>query len=199
MVSKVSSTGTCSENEKTSTIGLNAITDDPVYVQTTQVLLAIKRLIEAVQQSATTKYLRMVRDVGTELRDLLAICDNLMPSLPVWSHREVEMAHKVLSSDMAGLIKAMQQALNNQLSTLVSECRRSMCQAAHTIVVDSKTLLDTVNSVRARAAFLERQLEFKEHSTTPTPPSSHPPPALPLDQRSSVSDSSSTRDLQTAT
>lgn len=127
---------------------------EPVYVQTTQVLLAIKRLVEAVQHGATVRYLRLVRDVGTELRQLLALVDSMMAELPVWSHREVELAHKVLASDMTGLVRAMHQALGIQLSSLAAESRRAMCQAAHTIVVDSKTLLDTVNSVRARATVL---------------------------------------------
>jgi hypothetical protein len=127
---------------------------EPIYVQTTQVLLAIKRLVEAVQQAASVRYLRLVRDVGFELRQLLALVDSLMPDLPEWSHREVEMAHKVLGSDMSGLVRAMHQALGSQLSTLAAESRKSMCQAAHTIIVDSKTLLDTVNSVRSRAALM---------------------------------------------
>src|SRR5690606_22219901 len=79
-----------------------------------------------------------------------ASVDDLMPHLSICYHREVEMAHKVISADMAELVQKMQQALQNERTTLAAHSRKLMCQAAHAVVIDSKTLLDTVDSVRQR-------------------------------------------------
>ena len=58
--------------------------------------------------------------VGIELRGLLASVDSLFPSLPLWSHREIEMTHKVLSKDMAGLVQAMKLAQQYSRTTVES-------------------------------------------------------------------------------
>lgn len=59
----------------------------------------------------------------------------------------------------------MVQSLNNPTGPMVTECRRAMFQASHIIVLDSKTLLDTANSVRTRA-FNERQSEYQQQSSS---------------------------------
>ena len=55
--------------------------------------------------------------VGFELRELLASVDRLIPDFPEASHRQVEMAHKVLSKDMTELVNNMKlaQKYNNTL------------------------------------------------------------------------------------
>jgi len=52
---------------------------------------------------------------------LLASVDALFPTLPLWSHREIEMTHKVLSKDMAGLVQAMKLAQQYSRTTVESE------------------------------------------------------------------------------
>lgn len=50
--------------------------------------------------------------------------DALVEILPISAHREVEMAHKVLSKDMAELVAAMKLAQNYSTTTLDAEYRK---------------------------------------------------------------------------
>lgn len=47
-----------------------------------------------------------------------------MGILPMTAHREVEMAHKVLSKDMYELVSAMRQAQKYSATTLDAEYRK---------------------------------------------------------------------------
>ena len=77
-----------------------------------------------VQQSKADQYLELVRRVGIELRALLSSVDALVEILPGCAHREVEMAHKVLSKDMAELVSAMKLAQSYSSTTLDAEYRK---------------------------------------------------------------------------
>lgn len=77
-----------------------------------------------VQQSKADQYLELVRKVGIELRALLSSVDILVEILPALSHREVEMAHKVLSKDMSELVSAMKLAQNYSATTMDAEYRK---------------------------------------------------------------------------
>ena len=77
-----------------------------------------------VQQSRADEYLDLVRQVGFELRALLASVDTLVGSFPPAAKREVELAHKVLSKDMVELVNAMKLAQNYSTTTLDAEYRR---------------------------------------------------------------------------
>lgn len=81
-------------------------------------------IITGVQQSKADQYLELVRRVGIELRALLSSVDALVEILPISAHREVEMAHKVLSKDMAELVTAMKLAQNYSATTLDAEYRK---------------------------------------------------------------------------
>ena len=60
------------------------------------------------------------------------------------------MAHKVLSSDMAELITAMKMAQQYSSTLLDGEYRKGMLKAAHVLAMDSKNLLDAVDSARKK-------------------------------------------------
>lgn len=77
-----------------------------------------------VQQSKADQYLELVRRVGIELRSLLSSVDSLVEILPVSAHREVEMAHKVLSKDMLELVSSLRLAQNYSATTLDAEYRK---------------------------------------------------------------------------
>ena len=124
--------------------------EDLVYRFTTNVVYSVRNLFQGVQESKVDSYTDLVKAVGQELRGLLASVDDLIINLPLWSHREIEMAHKVLSKDMGALIQAMKNAQKYSRTTVEREYRRVMLQAAHDLVVDAKNLLDTVDSVRLR-------------------------------------------------
>lgn len=61
---------------------------------------------------------------------------------------QVEMAQKVLSTDMGNLISSMKLAQQYSSTALDAEYRKSMLKAAHVLAIDSKNLLDAVDNVR---------------------------------------------------
>ncbi|XP_026676068.1 focal adhesion kinase 1 [Diaphorina citri] len=85
-------------------------TNDKVYECTTTVVKAIMALSQSVQQNLTEHYLELVKRVGTELRNLLTSVDNLVVMFPPSAHKEIEIAHKVLSKDMGELVACMKLA-----------------------------------------------------------------------------------------
>ncbi|XP_076672021.1 protein tyrosine kinase 2 Fak isoform X2 [Andrena cerasifolii] len=138
-------------------------TNDKVYDCTTSVVRAVMSLSQGVQQSKAEQYLELVRKVGIELRALLSSVDALMDILPISAHREVEMAHKVLSKDMAELVTAMKQAQKYSATTLDAEYRKGMLSAAHILAMDAKNLLDVIDSIRIRYPYVDSQICQKQN------------------------------------
>ncbi|KAL7299431.1 hypothetical protein TKK_0007674 [Trichogramma kaykai] len=132
--------------------------NDKVYECTTSVVRAIMALSQGVQQARVDQYLEFVRRVGIELRSLLASVDGLVEILPTTAHREVEMAHKVLSKDMAELVTAMKLAQSYSSTTLDGEYRKGMLSAAHVLAMDAKNLLDVIDSIRIRYPYVDQQI-----------------------------------------
>lgn len=81
-------------------------------------------LSQGVQQACAEQYLDLVRKVGLDLRLLLTSVDEIVNYFPSTAHREVEMAHKVLSKDMSELVNAMKLAQNYSNTTLDAEYRK---------------------------------------------------------------------------
>ncbi|KYQ47664.1 Focal adhesion kinase 1 [Trachymyrmex zeteki] len=133
-------------------------TNDKVYDCTTSVVRAVMSLSQGVQQSKADQYLELVRRVGIELRALLSSVDVLIEILPISAHREVEMAHKVLSKDMAELVSAMKLAQSYSATTLDAEYRKGMLSAAHILAMDAKNLLDVIDSIRIRYPYVDSQI-----------------------------------------
>ncbi|EGI67695.1 Focal adhesion kinase 1 [Acromyrmex echinatior] len=133
-------------------------TNDKVYDCTTSVVRAVMSLSQGVQQSKADQYLELVRRVGIELRALLSSVDVLVEILPISAHREVEMAHKVLSKDMAELVSAMKLAQSYSATTLDAEYRKGMLSAAHILAMDAKNLLDVIDSIRIRYPYVDSQI-----------------------------------------
>ncbi|XP_074035838.1 protein tyrosine kinase 2 Fak isoform X3 [Leptinotarsa decemlineata] len=131
---------------------------DRVYECTTDVVRAVMSLSQGVQQAVAEQYLELVKKVGIELRSLLASVDEIVSAFPVAAQREVEMAHKVLSKDMAELVNAMKLAQQYSHTTLDAEYRKGMLGAAHVLAMDSKNLLDVVDSIRIRHPQINQQL-----------------------------------------
>ena len=70
-------------------------TNDNVYHATTCVVRSVMALSRSVQQQQSTHYLENVKAVGFELRKLLEAVDQLVPALPISTHREVcTVAHQ---------------------------------------------------------------------------------------------------------
>lgn len=138
--------------------------NDKVYDCTTNVVRAVMSLLQGVQQSKAEQYLELVRRVGVELRELLSSVDALVDILPASAHREVEMAHKVLSKDMADLVSAMKLAQSYSSTTLDAEYRKRMLSAAHVLAMDAKNLLDVIDSIRIRYRHVDNQICERHHN-----------------------------------
>ena len=67
----------------------------------------------------------------------------------------MSIAHKVLASDMTQLIEAMKNAQKNYQTFLEQDYQKQMLKAAHIVAVNSKQLLDAVNSARRKARLIK--------------------------------------------
>lgn len=123
-------------------------TGDDVYHSTTNIVKSIMAMLKEVRQNKHADNLELVKAVGGELRILLASVDSVIHTLPVSAHSNIEMAHKVLSSDMAKLIASMKTAQKYSNTTMAEEYKKGMLKAAHALAMDSKHLLDAVDSGR---------------------------------------------------
>ncbi|XP_026286972.1 focal adhesion kinase 1 isoform X4 [Frankliniella occidentalis] len=161
-------------------------TNDNVYECTTTVVKAVMSLSQGVQQGNVEEYLDLVRHVGVELRALLTSVDDLVPLFPMAAHREVELAHKVLSKDMSELVNAMKLAQSYSTTTHDNVYRKGMLSAAHVLAMDAKNLLDAVDSIRIRYPDVDRIIC---NGGIPPP---EPAPEGPLGQASREIDSAET-------
>ncbi|XP_055838263.1 uncharacterized protein LOC129906508 [Episyrphus balteatus] len=141
--------------------------NDEVYSATTSVVRAIMTLSQGVEKACAAEYLELVRYVGIELRSLLVSVDKLSILFPPQAHKEVEMAHQVLSKDMYELVSTMRLAQQYNETTLDVEYRKSMLSAAHVLAMDAKNLLDVIDSIRARYVFVN-QWSNTQHSSFQT-------------------------------
>lgn len=123
-------------------------TGDEVYHTTTNVVKAVMSMSKEVTRSKTADYVELTKTVGMDLRAQLAAVDGILGTLPPDSHNYIEMAHKVLSSDMAKLISAMKTAQKYLNTTMADEYKKGMLRAAHALAMDAKHLLDAVDSGR---------------------------------------------------
>ncbi|XP_014102161.2 focal adhesion kinase 1 isoform X2 [Bactrocera oleae] len=153
--------------------------NDEVYSATKNVVKAIMTLSQDVEKSNANNYLYLVRNVGIELRALLASVDRLSRVFPTQALREVEMAHKVLSKDMQDLVATMRLAQQYSDTTLDNEYRRNMLSSAHVLAMDAKNLFDVVDSIRRRhgissspSAPLQERARSNPLTTTPSDSSS---------------------------
>jgi len=108
----------------------------------------VMSLSQGVQAHHTNLYLDLVKKVGLELRELLAAVDRLIPAFPQNTHRQVEMAHKVLSKDMSELVNSMKLAQKYNNTTVEGDYRKGMLSSAHILAMDAKNLLDVIDSIR---------------------------------------------------
>lgn len=132
--------------------------NDRVYECTKNVVRAVMALSQGVQEKETDMYLTLVKDVGLQLRSLLASVDSLVNIFPLSAFREVEMAHQVLSKDMSELVTAMKQAHKYSSTTLDSAYRKQMLSAGHALAMDAKNLLDVVDGIRLKDPAVDRAI-----------------------------------------
>lgn len=63
---------------------------------------------------------------------------------------QIEMAQKLLNSDLAELINKMKLAQQYVMTSLQQEYKKQMLTAAHALAVDAKNLLDVIDQARLK-------------------------------------------------
>ncbi|XP_056335550.1 protein tyrosine kinase 2aa isoform X4 [Danio aesculapii] len=124
--------------------------NDKVYENVTGLVKAVIEMSSRIQPAPPEEYVPMVKDVGLALRTLLATVDETIPVLPAHTHREIEMAQKLLNSDLAELISKMRLAQQYMLTSLQQDYKKQMLTAAHALAVDAKNLLDVIDQARLK-------------------------------------------------
>ncbi|XP_024920779.1 focal adhesion kinase 1-like isoform X1 [Cynoglossus semilaevis] len=124
--------------------------NDKVYENVTGLVKAVIEMSNRIQPAAPEEYVPMVKEVGLALRTLLATVDETIPVLPASTHREIEMAQKLLNSDLAELISKMKLAQQYVMTSLQKDYKKQMLMAAHALAVDAKNLLDVIDQSRLK-------------------------------------------------
>ncbi|KAM5280778.1 focal adhesion kinase 1 isoform 18-T18 [Ctenodactylus gundi] len=124
--------------------------NDKVYENVTGLVKAVIEMSSKIQPAPPEEYVPMVKEVGLALRTLLATVDETIPVLPASTHREIEMAQKLLNSDLGELISKMRLAQQYVMTSLQQEYKRQMLTAAHALAVDAKNLLDVIDQARLK-------------------------------------------------
>ncbi|XP_003903247.1 focal adhesion kinase 1 isoform X25 [Papio anubis] len=124
--------------------------NDKVYENVTGLVKAVIEMSSKIQPAPPEEYVPMVKEVGLALRTLLATVDETIPLLPASTHREIEMAQKLLNSDLGELINKMKLAQQYVMTSLQQEYKKQMLTAAHALAVDAKNLLDVIDQARLK-------------------------------------------------
>lgn len=90
-------------------------------------------------------------------QDLWPLCECSVSNTPR-AHRllswvlslQIEMAQKLLNSDLAELINKMKLAQQYVMTSLQQEYKKQMLTAAHALAVDAKNLLDVIDQARLK-------------------------------------------------
>nr|AJE26249.1 adhesion kinase isoform c [Capra hircus] len=125
--------------------------NDRVYENVTGLVRAVIEMSSKIRPAPPEEYVPMVKEVGLALRTLLATVDETIPVLPASTHREIEMAQKLLNSDLGELINKMKLAQQYVMTSLQQEYKKQMLTAAHALAVDAKNLLDVIDQARLKA------------------------------------------------
>uniref|UniRef100_A0A670ZVT5 Focal adhesion kinase 1 n=1 Tax=Pseudonaja textilis TaxID=8673 RepID=A0A670ZVT5_PSETE len=125
--------------------------NDKVYENVTGLVKAVIEMSSKIQPAPPEEYVPMVKEVGLALRTLLATVDETILVLPASTHREIEMAQKLLNSDLAELINKMKLAQQYVMTSLQQEYKKQMLTAAHALAVDAKNLLDVIDQARLKS------------------------------------------------
>ncbi|RVE45687.1 hypothetical protein evm_009657 [Chilo suppressalis] len=165
--------------------------EDPVYAATTSVVRGVMRLAALSQctpPAAPERTLHAVRSLAADLRELCATVDLVVVPFPQAAQREVEMAHQVLSKDMAALVEAMRLAIQYADTTLHHDYTKSMLSAAHVLAMDAKNLLDVVECIRQRHPNVDWRSALRPPPEPSPPPLTHPqtPPQSILPQNQTL-------------
>ncbi|CAL9698465.1 unnamed protein product [Knipowitschia caucasica] len=121
---------------------------DQVYSAVMELVQEVVHLKDRIHTAPASEYPTAVRSVGLTLRGLIHSVDELLPSLQRHRLTEIEGMKRLLNTDLSELILKMRLAQMNCESSLRPQCLRDMLSAAHSLALDSKSLLDCVDQAR---------------------------------------------------
>ncbi|XP_078711286.1 focal adhesion kinase 1-like [Lampetra fluviatilis] len=134
---------------------------DAVFACVTRVVQAVLQLNSRSADATSDDLVALVKTVGEALRALLSAVEDELPSLPLDSHRQVEMGERLLNADLGRLIGGLRTAQQYADTTVAQGLRKPLLNHAHVLAIDAKALLDTVDQARG--------------TVPPTPTSQAPP------------------------
>lgn len=80
---------------------------------------------------------------------------------------QIEMAHKVLGSDMTKLVNSVKLAQQYRATVLDEDYRKGILKAAHTLAIDARALLQAVDNGRLALTHLRLHLHSSVASASP--------------------------------
>lgn len=126
-------------------------TEDKVYEATKGLIASVLNLTSMTKSKQCEKtYAQLAMVVGGCLKQLLGLTEREMLDE---GKEEIQMAQKLLISDMGNLVKTTKLADSNRATILDEQYRKNMLQAAHVLAVDSKNFLETVDCIRKYQIF----------------------------------------------
>lgn len=125
--------------------------EDSVYQYVMEVVKVVVQLKNDINTLPSTEYISPVKNVGLSLRNLINSVDDILPTLHPSCRMEIEGTQKLLNKDLAELISKMRLAQQNAITSLKEECKKQMLAAAHSLAMDAKNLLDSVDQARVRS------------------------------------------------
>ncbi|POI30297.1 hypothetical protein CIB84_005955, partial [Bambusicola thoracicus] len=148
--------------------------NDKVYENVTGLVKAVIEMSSKIQPAPPEEYVPMVKEVGLALRTLLATVDESLPVLPASTHREIEMAQKLLNSDLAELINKMKLAQQYVMTSLQQEYKKQMLTAAHALAIEmaqkllNSDLAELINKMKLAQQYVMTSLqqEYKKQMLT---------------------------------
>jgi len=143
-----------------------------VYNSVIAIVTSITHFSKVVPDAAPPQYVALVKDIGTGLRKLIDTARAVLSTLPLHTHAEVEMAEKVVSSNMQKLVSALRMAVQYAETTLDVESKRQMLVEAHVLAVECKNFLQAVDSARIRAGVAKFVSKSPKHVKYEPPASS---------------------------
>nr|XP_020660201.1 focal adhesion kinase 1 isoform X6 [Pogona vitticeps] len=124
--------------------------NDKVYENVTGLVKAVIEMSSKIQPAPPEEYVPMVK-VGELFPPFLKHLHTGLLTCPVETRKTIEMAQKLLNSDLAELINKMKLAQQYVMTSLQQEYKKQMLTAAHALAVDAKNLLDVIDQARLKS------------------------------------------------
>ncbi|MEQ2179344.1 putative serine/threonine protein phosphatase, partial [Goodea atripinnis] len=93
---------------------------------------------------------KVYENVTGLVKAVIEMSNRIQPAAPEEYVPMIEMAQKLLNSDLAELISKMKLAQQYVMTSLQKDYKKQMLMAAHALAVDAKNLLDVIDQSRLK-------------------------------------------------